>query len=180
MLLAKRSSGNAFAYISSPRRLGAYHSMLAAGAWCGVGALLLQNLVDLALEIPAVCISMAAVLGSLWSDRNSARACEAWKRPGLVAPYKARCFAVGIAPDVCMTGSEAPAMVGTPCIAGIAAWVPIALVLVPELAVVVDMPIEGVVAALAAADGLVWVTLIRTTSSTTAPAAAVISIAALR
>ncbi|MFT3775294.1 MAG: O-antigen ligase family protein [Minicystis sp.] len=58
----------ALGWAFTPRRLGARRSALAAGAWMGVAALLLQNLVDLALEIPAVTIGAATVLGSLWGD----------------------------------------------------------------------------------------------------------------
>ena len=58
----------ALAWTLSPRRLGLTRSALAAGAWLGVAVLLLQNLVDLALEVPAVCIGAATVLGSLWGD----------------------------------------------------------------------------------------------------------------
>jgi hypothetical protein len=37
------------------------------GAWVGMGVLLLQNLVDLALEVPAIVILACAVLGSLYA-----------------------------------------------------------------------------------------------------------------
>lgn len=57
-----------FAWAFAPRRVGVHRSALAAGAWCGVLVLLLQNLVDLALELPAVSIGAATVLGSLWGD----------------------------------------------------------------------------------------------------------------
>lgn len=58
----------ALAWALSPRRLGVARSALAAGAWLGVAVLLVQNLVDLALEVPAVCIGAATLLGSLWGD----------------------------------------------------------------------------------------------------------------
>lgn len=58
----------ALGWAFGPRRLGAHRGSVAAGAWAGVAALLLQNLVDLALEIPAVCIAAAVVLGSIWGD----------------------------------------------------------------------------------------------------------------
>jgi tetratricopeptide (TPR) repeat protein len=58
----------ALAWALSPRRLGVTRSALAAGAWLGVAVLLVQNLVDLALEVPAVCIGAATLLGSLWGD----------------------------------------------------------------------------------------------------------------
>jgi hypothetical protein len=64
----------AFGWTLRPSRLGATRSGLAAGAYSGVAVLLLQNLVDLSLEIPAVCIAMSAVLGSLWGDPSRPRA----------------------------------------------------------------------------------------------------------
>jgi tetratricopeptide (TPR) repeat protein len=67
----------AFAWALRPARLGATRSALAAGAFCGVVVLLLQNLVDLSLEIPSVCIAMATVLGSLWGDPIHVRASHA-------------------------------------------------------------------------------------------------------
>ena len=63
----------AFAWALRPARLGVTRSALAAGAFCGVAVLLLQNLVDLSLEIPSVCIAMATVLGSLWGDSARTR-----------------------------------------------------------------------------------------------------------
>ncbi|APR82150.1 Hypothetical protein A7982_07499 [Minicystis rosea] len=66
------------AWAFGPRRLGARRSALAAGAWMGVAALLLQNLVDLALEVPAVCIGVATVLGSLWGDARAHAPLEGW------------------------------------------------------------------------------------------------------
>jgi hypothetical protein len=48
---------------------------MAAGGWVGVAVVLLQNLVDLALEVPGVCIALVMTLGSLWGDgrRRGAR-----------------------------------------------------------------------------------------------------------
>lgn len=89
-LIALASLGWALA----PRRLGARRSALAAGAWMGVGALLLQNLVDLALEIPAVCIGAAAVLGSLWGEARSRGSRDAL---ALAAPSEGRARAAAIA-----------------------------------------------------------------------------------
>jgi tetratricopeptide (TPR) repeat protein len=57
-----------FAWAFAPRRMGVGRSELAAAAWVGVVALILQNLVDLALEVPAVCIGAVTVLGALWGD----------------------------------------------------------------------------------------------------------------
>ncbi|HVK69134.1 MAG TPA: O-antigen ligase family protein [Polyangium sp.] len=62
-----------FAWALSPSRLGALRSRLAAAAYTGVVVVLLQNLADLSLEIPAVCFALATVLGSLWGDRARSR-----------------------------------------------------------------------------------------------------------
>jgi tetratricopeptide (TPR) repeat protein len=43
------------------------------GAWCGVAVFLVQNLVDLALEVPGVTIAVAAALGTIWGGRVAAR-----------------------------------------------------------------------------------------------------------
>jgi tetratricopeptide (TPR) repeat protein len=51
-----------------PGRLGVTRSAVAAGAWVGVLIVLVQNLVDLALEVPGVCIALVLTLGSLWGD----------------------------------------------------------------------------------------------------------------
>ncbi len=53
-----------------PRPLGVGRSVLSAGAWIGVLVLLLQNLVDLGLEVPGVCIGAVVALGSVWGDRK--------------------------------------------------------------------------------------------------------------
>ncbi|MFS8067907.1 MAG: O-antigen ligase family protein, partial [Byssovorax sp.] len=50
----------AFGLAFSPKRLGVDRSAVAAGAWMGVAVLLLQNMFDLALEVPAICIAAAA------------------------------------------------------------------------------------------------------------------------
>lgn len=64
----------AFAAAFSPRRLGVHKSLLAAGSWIGVVVVLVQNMFDLALEVPAVCIGLATVLGSLWGAARRHRA----------------------------------------------------------------------------------------------------------
>ncbi|EYF03257.1 O-antigen polymerase family protein [Chondromyces apiculatus DSM 436] len=56
------------ALLLRPARLGVPRSAVATGAWVGVVALLLQNLADLALEVPAIPIAVATVCGSLWGD----------------------------------------------------------------------------------------------------------------
>lgn len=65
------------AFFFRPRRLGVGKSSVAAGAWLGVMALCLQNLVDLGLEIPGVCFAAAATLGGLWGDRWG----DSWASP---------------------------------------------------------------------------------------------------
>jgi hypothetical protein len=59
----------AFAWLLRPSRLGVRRSALATGTWVGLAVLVVQNLVDLAFEIPAVMIALFVVLGSLWGDR---------------------------------------------------------------------------------------------------------------
>ena len=58
----------AFGWAFAPRQLGVGRSAIAAGAWMGVAVLLLQNMFDLALEVPAIVIAAATILGSLWGD----------------------------------------------------------------------------------------------------------------
>jgi hypothetical protein len=58
----------AFGWAFAPKQLGVGRSAVAAGAWMGVAVLLLQNMFDLALEVPAIVIAAASVLGSLWGD----------------------------------------------------------------------------------------------------------------
>jgi hypothetical protein len=84
----------AFGWAFAPRRLGVQRSALAAGGWCGVAALALQNLVDLGLEIPAVSIGAAAVLGSLWGDQRRRGAGEPSRG---AAPAYPRMIGVGVA-----------------------------------------------------------------------------------
>lgn len=58
----------AFAWFFRPSKLAVGRSAIAAGAWFGLMVVLVQNLADLALEIPAVCFAIAMLLGSLWGD----------------------------------------------------------------------------------------------------------------
>jgi tetratricopeptide (TPR) repeat protein len=85
-----------FAWAFGPRRLGAFRSMTSAGAFCGVAALLMQNLLDLALEVPAVVIAVAATLGSLWGDRHRSRTRDALRLPGPLSPRGAGLVAAGV------------------------------------------------------------------------------------
>ena len=84
------------AWAFSPSRLGALRSTVAASAWCGVGILLLQNMLDLGLEIPAVSVAAATTLGSLWGDRHRARTREALRRPGPLALPSVQRVTLGI------------------------------------------------------------------------------------
>ncbi len=56
----------ALAYTLRPRRLGWLRHPVPTAAMVGVAALLLQNLVDLALEIPSVALGTAFLLGSIY------------------------------------------------------------------------------------------------------------------
>jgi hypothetical protein len=56
-----------------PSRLGVRRSSLAAGIFSGMLALLLQNLVDLGLEVPGVCIGLVVGIGAVWGDRTRHR-----------------------------------------------------------------------------------------------------------
>lgn len=104
-----------FARSFSPRNVGAPRSAVATGAWVGLAVLLLQNLLDLALEIPAVCVALFVALGSLWGDgrrrrlpRSEGRAVEALSEGALRA--KAR------------VAAAATAALGLAAIAAVIAW----------------------------------------------------------
>jgi tetratricopeptide (TPR) repeat protein len=56
----------AFAWTLRPSRVGVGRHAVAAGVYAGFLAVLAQNLVDLALEIPAVVIALATCLGTCW------------------------------------------------------------------------------------------------------------------
>ncbi|MBI4706275.1 MAG: lipid A core--O-antigen ligase [Deltaproteobacteria bacterium] len=60
----------ALCWLFRPGRLGVGRSAVAAGAWLGVLLVLVQNMVDLGLEIPGLCVGVAVVLGSLWGDQS--------------------------------------------------------------------------------------------------------------
>ena len=81
-----------------PKRMGVGRSAVAAGAWLGVVALLVQNLVDLGLEVPGVMFAVVVVLGSLWGDRRRAAAGETdhvGSRPRLAAAVAVGAFVLG-------------------------------------------------------------------------------------
>ncbi len=56
----------AFGWYLRPTRLGVRNSVLAAGAVAASVTLLGQNLFDLGLEVPAVCIALATLLGAAY------------------------------------------------------------------------------------------------------------------
>lgn len=63
-------------FVLRPSRLGVGRDPVAAGAAVGTATLLLHNLSDLALEIPAVGFALFALLGGLWGaarERDSER-----------------------------------------------------------------------------------------------------------
>jgi hypothetical protein len=63
----------AFGWFFRPTTLAVRRSSIMAGGWIGAFVLLLQNLLDLALEVPAVSIALAVTLGSLWGDHKRRR-----------------------------------------------------------------------------------------------------------
>jgi tetratricopeptide (TPR) repeat protein len=109
----------AFAWAFAPRRFGVHQRAVAAGVWCAMLVLLLQNTVDLGLEVPAVCIGLAAALGAVWGDPSLARAHPGWRvlaPSGSGAPRRALPLAAG----VCALGVALVALavgVGTPDLA---------------------------------------------------------------
>ena len=56
------------AWMLRPGRLGANKRTLSAAVFAAVVVVLLQNMVDLALEVPGVCIAVATVLGSVYGE----------------------------------------------------------------------------------------------------------------
>jgi hypothetical protein len=89
----------AFAWSFRPRNMGVGKSGLVSAAWVGVNAVLVQNLFDLGLEIPAVPIAAFAVLGGIWGDRAraAARASEPEStRKARLRPSTVAATAVGV------------------------------------------------------------------------------------
>lgn len=66
----------AMIYLFRPKRYGIRHSRVAAGAWIGMLILLAQNLVDLGLEVPALCFTVALLLGALEGNTHRRRSVE--------------------------------------------------------------------------------------------------------
>jgi tetratricopeptide (TPR) repeat protein len=63
----------AFGYLLRPSRLGTGRDVIALCCSLGIGVLLLQNLLDLALEVMSVALALFALLGSLWARRREVR-----------------------------------------------------------------------------------------------------------
>jgi len=61
-----------FAWFFRPAATGFRKSILAAGVCVGIAVLLLQNLFDLGLEVPAVGIALTAAFGSIWGGWDRA------------------------------------------------------------------------------------------------------------
>jgi hypothetical protein len=66
-----------FSWTFRPATMGIRRSSTNAGGWIGVFIVLVQNLMDLALELPAVSIAVAATLGSIWGDYKRRRVSRA-------------------------------------------------------------------------------------------------------
>jgi tetratricopeptide (TPR) repeat protein len=60
----------ALAWHFRPKKLGVGRRTVATGAWVGAATFLLQNIVDLGTEIPALAIALAIVLGAVWGDQH--------------------------------------------------------------------------------------------------------------
>lgn len=82
-----------FAHAFSPRRMGAHRGAVAAAAFTGLCALLLQNMADLGLEVPALCIAASITMGSLYGDskrRHLPRASHTSEEPANTLAQKIR------------------------------------------------------------------------------------------
>lgn len=87
----------ALGWLFRPGALGVRKSAVAAAAWVAVAALLLQNLADLGLEIPALGIATAVVLAALWSDPARRRRPERGLLDRATARVGQRPFALAVA-----------------------------------------------------------------------------------
>lgn len=76
-------------WLLRPGRLGLSRSPLALGMGIGVAVLLIQNLLDLALEVTAVGVLLFIALGALWANGSQEEASQPagemprWRRPGI-------------------------------------------------------------------------------------------------
>lgn len=88
----------ALAWALWPSRMGVTRSAVAIGGWTGAAVMLGQNLVDLALEVPAVSLALAVVLGSLSGDiaRHEGRAAGTRDAAPLGKPWLAVIAAAGL------------------------------------------------------------------------------------
>ncbi len=82
----------AFGFALRPALLRARSDVLALCCVVGVGVLLAQNLLDLALEVPSVSLAVFALLGSLWARRRPLVEASETARPvgllaGLLVPF---------------------------------------------------------------------------------------------
>lgn len=84
-------------WLFRPGVIGVRKSLLAAAGWVAVLALLIQNLADLGLEIPAVGIATAVVLGAVWSDPARRRRPERGVFDRVLSRAGQRGFAIGVA-----------------------------------------------------------------------------------
>jgi len=87
----------ALGWLFRPSKLAITRTSAAAGAYCGAVTLLLQNLADLGLEIPALCFALALLLGALWGT-------AAQKVPSLVGPVRHAPSAIRLATGVAVVG----------------------------------------------------------------------------
>jgi hypothetical protein len=87
----------AFAWLFRPNAMGATRSAVAAAGWTAVLALLVQNMADLGLEIPAIGFATAVVLGALWGDPNRRRRRRSVAVDKVFARVGQRRFAIAVA-----------------------------------------------------------------------------------
>lgn len=59
-----------FTWIFRPSRLGTFQSVAAACATLGAGVFLVQNLADLAFDVPGALVGLVALLGGLWGAQQ--------------------------------------------------------------------------------------------------------------
>ncbi len=80
-----------------PKRLGVLRHSAAAGAWCGIMALLVQNVADLGMEIPGLCFALALIFGALWGAAGQ-------NEPRLLGPVRDAPSAIRVALSVGVAG----------------------------------------------------------------------------
>lgn len=87
-----------FAWFFRPSRMALRRRPSNLAAYVGVGALLLQNLVDLSVELPAVSYAVAAVLGGLWGEGSRLEAPKSIRGP---APRRAAAAQMTVCVALC-------------------------------------------------------------------------------